>query len=309
MSDETVASSRIKIWITAVRPFAYTASLLPVLLGLALAFSSGFPIRWGLFALTLIGVLSIHTAANLLNDCFDHRRGLDVEVLPMSGAVVRGWLSERQVWVAAMVFLGVGVACGLALTYMCGWVVMAVGLVGTIIALAYTRSGFCFKYNGFGDAAIFVAFGVLPVFGAYWVQTQTFSWRPILWSVPLCCYTVAILHANNWHDIDRDREADCSTFAGILGKSGSAIYYRTLILGPYVLVIGAVALARWGVSGGWAPITATAMLLSLPLAVKLALIRPDHDTAAFDMLDGSTAQLHMAFGIMLVAGLFVGQLV
>lgn len=305
-----VLSSRIKVWTTAVRPFAYTASLLPVLLGFAIAVSSGFAIRWGLFVFALLGTVCFHTAANLLNDCFDHQRGLDTDVLPNSGAVVRGWLSARQVVLAAMILLAVGVACGLVLTYLCGWVVLALGLAGTVIVLSYTLSGFCLKYNGLGDVAIFLAFGVLPVFGTYWVQAQAFSWRPVFWSVPLACYTVAILHANNWRDIDRDRNAHCVTLAGMLGHVGSSVYYRVLVLGPYLLVIGAIALARVGVgNSAGAPVTVIVTLLSLPLALKLTRIRPGHDAAAFDMLDGRTAQLQMAFGVLLVAGFFLGHLI
>jgi 1,4-dihydroxy-2-naphthoate octaprenyltransferase len=82
--------SRLRIWITAVRPFAYTGSALPVVLGAALAWHAEFPFHQGRFLLTLLGVVCFHTAANLFNDCFDYRRGLDKTVNPASGAVVRG---------------------------------------------------------------------------------------------------------------------------------------------------------------------------------------------------------------------------
>jgi 1,4-dihydroxy-2-naphthoate octaprenyltransferase len=45
-------------------------------------------------------------------------------------------------------------------------------LVGGVIALGYTRMGFCLKYAALGDISFFFAFGVLPMFGTYWVQTQ-----------------------------------------------------------------------------------------------------------------------------------------
>lgn len=309
MNEKQDSPSGLKIWLTAVRPFAYTASVLAVLLGLAVSYGAGYPIRWGCFALTLIGVLCFHTTANLLNDCFDHRRGLDTDVLPTSGAIVRGWLTERQVFHAAMLWLTAGVACGLVLTWLIGWVVLLLGLLGTVIALGYTTACFCFKYNGLGDIAIFSAFGVLSVFGTYWVQTQTFDWWPIFWSVPLCSYTVAIVHANNWRDIDRDRDAHCVTPAVVLGARGSLLYYRVLVIGPYVLVAGAIALARVFGIGEQAPITVAAALLSLPMALRLSSLRPDRDEATFSMLDGKTAQLHTAFGALLCCGFLLGKLI
>ena len=89
MTDAQTRPGFFKTWLIAVRPFAYTASVLSVALGLALAYYRGAGIRWLPLAVTLVGVVLFHTAANLLNDCFDYKRGLDVEPTPVSGAVVR----------------------------------------------------------------------------------------------------------------------------------------------------------------------------------------------------------------------------
>ncbi len=172
----------VKKWLTAVRPFAYTASVLPVLLGLALAFYEGATINWVNFILTVFGVVSFQSATNLINDCYDYKRGLDKVVTPVSGAVVRGWLTEKQVIIAAIVFMLLGCFCGFYLVMVAGWPVLLLGVVGGVIALGYTRNGFCLKYAGFGDLSVFMALGVLPVWGSYWVQAQEFSWTPVLWS-------------------------------------------------------------------------------------------------------------------------------
>ena len=124
----------VKTWFIAVRPFAYTASVLAVLLGLALSYHMGYPFRWGLAIVTLLGVVFFHTAANLLNDCYDHKHGLDTEVNPVSGAVVRGLLTEKQVFRGAFLFLVIGIACGLYLFARAGWVVLLLG-VAAIYAL------------------------------------------------------------------------------------------------------------------------------------------------------------------------------
>ena len=112
MTEAEARPGVLKTWIIAARPFAYTASVLAVLLGLALSYYAGHPIRWGLLALTLAGVVLFHTATNLINDCFDFRRGLDTEVTPVSGAVVRGLLTPMQAFTGAAVLLLVGVGIG-----------------------------------------------------------------------------------------------------------------------------------------------------------------------------------------------------
>lgn len=306
-NDVTGDLTAWKRWRVAVRPFAYTGSVLAVVLGAAIAHYTGSPMRWGLLGLTLLGVVCFHTGANLLNDCFDHRRGLDTQVLPTSGAIVRGWLTERQVFRGAMVALGIGVACGLALTWLAGWMVLALGLIGAACAFGYTTPRFCFKYWGGGDLAVFLAFGVLSVFGSFWVQAGRFDWLPLLWSIPLAMFTVGIVHANNWRDIESDRRNGCVTVAGLLGAERSRTYYRVLVLGPFVLVALFTAAGR---IAAWAPPSPPAVLIAflvLPLAWRLALTRPREDAGTFCMLDAKTAQAHLGFGILCSIAFWIGR--
>lgn len=307
METHETTPSKSLVWLTAVRPFAYTASVLTVVLGAALARYAGYPTRWGPLVITLLGVLCFHTSANLMNDCFDHKRGLDVQVLPTSGAIVRGWLTGRQAFRAAAALLVAGVICGLVLMWHAGPVVLLIGVIGAICALGYTTPRYCFKYGGGGDLAILLAFGVLPVFGTFWVQARHFDWLPVLWSIPLSMPAVGIVHANNWRDIARDREVGCRTLAGMLGSSGSAWYYRLLVLGPHVFIALMIALRLLAKAPAAGPLAVGLALLALPLAIRLTRIHPDRDPGEFSMLDGRTAQLHMVFGLLLSLAFLMGR--
>ncbi len=306
MNDKPV--SKIKIWWVAVRPFAYTASVLPVVLGAVLAWHSGAPFLWGRFALTLAGMLCFHTAANLLNDCFDFRRGLDVQAHPASGALVRGWLTSGQLQRAAWLCILLGSVLGLILVWLVGWMVLWLGLAGTIIVLGYTRLNWCFKYNGLGDAAILAAFGLLPVLGAYWVQAGRLEWQPLLWTFPLVTHTIGILHANNWRDIASDATRDCRTLAVQLGDRASRIYYRVLTLGPFGLVLAYIVVGRVGVLPMDAPLTTLLVMLALPIALKLTLTDWRKQPEAFAMLDARSAQLQMIFGTLLILAFVADRL-
>jgi len=307
-NDTRKPVSRLETWRVAVRPFAYSGSAMPVILGTAVAYYAGFPPRGLGFVLTLVGVLCFHTAANLLNDCFDYRRGLDTEVNPGSGAIVRGWLTPGQVYRAALLFLAAGVLCGLVLVRMAGWTVFALGALGTVLVVGYTRAGLCFKYAGLGDFAIFMAFGVLPVFGAFWVQARTFAWPPVLWSLPLVSYTVGILHANNWRDLRSDRPRGCRTVAGALGERGSAVYYGVLMLGPFALVGAYVLIGLARPSLVAAPLPVLGAFLALPAAVRLTRARRAKHPQLFAMLDARTAQVDLLFGALLSAAFVLARL-
>lgn len=295
------------MWFVAVRPWAYTASVTPVLLGLSLARYDGYPVRWGLFGLTLVGVLCFHTAANLLNDHFDYLRGVDREAGPGSGAVVRGWITPRQARRAALLFLLLGIGCGAALTCSAGPVVLLLGVAGTAISLGYTGPRLCLKYAGLGDLAILLAFGVLPVFGTYWVQARRFDWLPIAWSLPPAMLTVGILHANNWRDLRNDAATDCRTLAGVLGERGSAAYHSILTFGPWLL---ACLYFLAGTVPGllpYSPPALFAVFVVLPAAVRLRMTRRESDGAVSAVLDSRTARLQFLFAATLAAAFFFSR--
>ena len=81
-----------------------------------------------------------------------------------------------------------------------------------------------------------------------------------------------------------------------------------LILCPYLFVIAAILLAWAARLHNLVPLSVALALLSLPLALRLVRIGPEHGSEIFSLLDGKTAQVHTAFGILLVAGFLLGKL-
>ena len=64
-----------------LRPFAYTASIIPVAAGGALAWVDG---RFDLvaFILALIGGVALHSGTNVINEIYDVRKGIDTITSP-----------------------------------------------------------------------------------------------------------------------------------------------------------------------------------------------------------------------------------
>ncbi len=100
--------SQLKIWLQAVRVFSFTASIIPILAGSALALvDRGF--SWWLFLVMLAASVACHAGANLANDYFDHTKGIDTnESLGPSKVIQTGLLTPAQVK------RGMGVAFALA---------------------------------------------------------------------------------------------------------------------------------------------------------------------------------------------------
>ncbi len=284
-----------KVYWQATRWFAFTVTILPVLLGALLATS----ISWPLLGLTLLGALLLHAGVNVLSDYFDYRRGADTwRVLGSSRVLVDRLMGPRQHFLWGLSLFGLGWLVGLWLFYLRGAPVLWLGLAGGALGFFYTAPPLGLKYRAFGDVAVFLAFGPLMTMGAHYVQTQQISWITIWLAIPLGLLTVGILHGNNFRDIREDVSAGYRTVAALLGSRGSGVYYLLLVAGAYLLT-------ALYVGYGWLPVWSLLVFLTLPIAwrnIRVAL-RPSR--VAFTFLDLLTAQLHLLFGSVLIFGIVV----
>jgi 1,4-dihydroxy-2-naphthoate octaprenyltransferase len=284
---------------------------MPVVFGTALAVViGGASFSPLLFFWAIATMVVLHSAANMLSDVFDFRHGLDRDVTPVSGAVVRGWLTASQVFRGAAVLFALGAISGLLIAFRTGRSLFIVGGIGLAVGIGYTL----LKARALGDLAVFLDFGLLGGAGAWIVQTGSFSWLPVLWTVPMAMLVIAILHAHNWRDSVSDGERRVRTVAGLLGDRGSLAYYGFLIFGPFLIDLGFIAIPR--VTGGACrpmPLTFLLILLALPNALKLwgravrrAAPRRPMD---FVILDGATASHNLVFGLLSTAAVVLERFV
>ena len=101
--------NRILLWITAARPQFFTAAIIPIALGAAIArHDTGF-FEWGTFWLTLIGGIFVHGGLNFTNDYYDFKTGNDTTnktPTPFSGGsrfLREGTLKPGQVQAAGLI--------------------------------------------------------------------------------------------------------------------------------------------------------------------------------------------------------------
>jgi len=301
-TDQSPPSFFIR-WRVATRPFALPASTMSVIFGTVLAVTIGnAEFDFIFFLAAFFGMAFLHTGSNLMNDVFDFKKGIDKQVNPVSGAVVRGWISPGAALKGGLLFLGVGTLIGLYLVSQVGLPIFWIGLVGVLIGVLYTWGPLPLKFNALGDLAVFLNFGILGSLGAWTVQTGSLSWTPVIWAVPMSLLVVGILHANNWRDITADTGGGIQTVASVLGDSKSEAYYRFLLLFPFAFVL-LVILLSWVT--GWQhrmPLTFLIIFLILPKAFKLIkkgkLRSNPEQPQDFIALDGETAQFNLLFGIL-----------
>jgi len=294
---------RLDAWWEIVRPFSFTASVLPVTAGAALAFEQG-RMNWWLFLAALVAGVALHVGTNVVNEIYDVRLGVDSITSPRaSKAILKGRVSEREAFAVAFSAFGLAIALGILLTLVRGLPIVGLGLLGLLGGYFYTAPPFQYKYRALGLPLVFLLMGPLMVAGSYYAITGGFDQRLLAISIPVGLLVTAILHGNEWRDITEDTRFGFTTLSAAVGRARAHWIYVMLVLGAYVAV-------GLGVMIGAVPRPALLTLLSLPLVawvLRSAELGAAGNLRAIAKIDLMTARLHSAFGALLVVGLLAAS--
>ncbi len=278
--------SPVVLW-RATRAYSLPASVVPVVLGTALAARGHAGLGAGrfyafTFLFVLLGAILAHFGANVLNDYFDFVKGVDTRPEHGSGVLTRHQMTPAQALTFGLCLMGGAALCGLTLLRAHAAVVAPLALVGVGCAVLYPAY---LKKYALGDLLIMIAFGLGLTLGAYGIQAGGMSSRQWLlvsfYSIPVCLLVDAILHANNLRDASDDRTARVRTLATLLPPRAGLLLQAVLLFGPLAFVLlclGTRLLPLW--SAG--------TLLSIPFLVRA--FRSGSVEA--------TAQTHLVFGLL-----------
>ena len=290
---------RLQAWFEIVRPFSWTASLVPVALGAALAWrDDGFDA--GLFALVVVAAVALQAGTNVINEVFDVRNEVDTVDSPRASKVlVQGRLTASEAYRAALLLLGIAVAIGGYLIALRGPAMLAIGLAGLVGGYGYTAPPLQYKYRALGVPLVFVLMGPLMAFGAYYAISGDVTTDAWLIAIPAGFMVAAILHANDVRDVEDDRRAGFRTLSTMLGQQRGAIFYISLVLGGYASV---VVLAATGIFSWWALLTLVtlpAAIVAIQAMVSGTGLAAGSSPAGMAKIDLMTAQTHVTFGLLL----------
>jgi 1,4-dihydroxy-2-naphthoate polyprenyltransferase len=286
------------------RPFAYTASVIPVAAGGALAWVDG-RFNLPLFVAALAGGVLLHTGTNIINEIYDVRHGIDAITSPRaSHAIVKGRISEAAAYRVGIAAFVLAAIVGIGLIAARGWPIALLGLIGLVGGYFYTAPPFQYKFRAMGVPLVFLQMGPLMTLGGYYATSGTWSPVALVLSIPIGLLVAAILHGNEWRDISEDTRAGIATLSSEIGRTWAHYSYLALTLGAYIALGLSVAF------GALPPATLVA-ILSLPLLVvvlRSAELGATGQARAIAMIDLETARLHETFGALLIVGLLLSVL-
>lgn len=228
---------KFKYWIQAARPKTLLVSMAPVMMSVAFA-SIYIKISWLPVMLCLFFAVLAQILSNFVNDYADGVNGIDKDRIGPLRMVASGLISPERmrkgiVFIVVLTFL-----VGCPLIYWGGWILLPVGIVILLVALAYSTGPFPLSRHAFGDLAVIIFYGVIPVALTFFIQTGIINLNIVLAGLAIGFVSDNLLIVNNMRDADNDLKSGKKTTVGIFGKR-----FMTLVYHANPLI--AVALGFW----------------------------------------------------------------
>ena len=285
-------------WLLIVKFWTFPISMVPITVGAVFSKAGFSPM---LYLLMVLGIVSVNFAANMLNDIFDFRHGVDkpsdVAVMRRVHPLIAGTATEHQLLAASAILILIAAACGAYITSLRGLPVAAACIIGILAAVLYTAGRKNIKSAGLGELLVFIIYGPLMTAMSYFVESGHFSYAVLAVSVPVGLAISMILLANNIRDVKADSEAGLSTLAVRIGLKRAKSVFSLMAAAVYASIIIYSA-------AGLIPLYSLVTLASIPYA--FGMIR--NITSNRDTPHNSAelvSRFAVLFGIFLAAGVLL----
>lgn len=290
----------MKTWFIATRPWSLVMTFVSTCFAGILAYASeSFSLP--LFLLVMVGLLIAHIAANMANDWYDVKHGVD-ENAPTAQyrphPLLFGDVNKGTYKIVVFSLYIIGFIIGLYFTWLRGLPIMVFIALGALFGIFYTADPVLLKHRSVGEISVFLAFGPLMVGGAYYALTGIFSWRPMIASTPIGLLVALVLLANNIRDKDFDATVGISTITTKKDVNQGVLYYKVLLASTYIVTI---ALIINGILALFSLIT----FLTIIEAMKIMKTFEQDIPLNSDQI---TAQLSLHYGVLLALGELINVL-
>ncbi|WP_286760699.1 1,4-dihydroxy-2-naphthoate octaprenyltransferase [Salegentibacter sp. UBA1130] len=236
---------KINSWISAARLRTLPLSVSGIIVGTTIAVSEGvFSIT--IFSLALATTLGLQVLSNFANDYGDGVKGTDNEdrVGPQR-AIQSGLISQKEMFqgiviTAIVTFLFAVLLIYAAfgkenLGYALFFFLLGVGAIAA--AIKYTVGKSAYGYRGLGDVFVFIFFGLVAVYGSYFLYAHQWNWLVLLPSFSIGFLSMGVLNLNNMRDRISDEKAGKNTLVVKLGAKNAKNYHYALILGAILCLV------------------------------------------------------------------------
>lgn len=247
--------NKISFWLKNARPISLPQSLLPALTAVALSYG-GAEFNWIAAIASVIGVVFLHFALNLLDDWFDYKVGSAEARTKVANEGFRGRMikypyltsgeaTHSQLLKAVMAFLLVAASMGGVVIAIRGWEILWWVAAGLIIGVSYSGGPLKLGFRGLGELVIFLMFGPLLVTGVYYAITGAMDWKMGCLSVAIGLLVTNIVYSHSVLDSVPDAKMGKKTMAHLMGSAKGQIAFSAFLnTAPYLIVVAGVVMRQ-----------------------------------------------------------------
>ena len=306
-------ATKLFSWMVIMRLPFLTATIVPILLGAAVASHLGYEIDWIYFSMTMLGGFLLHIGTNTSNDYFDHTSGTDEAnynyMVPFSGgsrSIQMGLISAKGMLNVSIISFALSALVGIPLIMKAGINILYLGIIGFLSGLFYTAPPFRFaSRRGMGELLIGLNFGPLMVAGSFLVQTSgdlTHILDAALSGIPIGFLVAAIVFVNQFPDHDGDKKTGKNNLVVVFGLEKARIGYVFLIAGAFISII-ALALAR---PDTFPILSLISLITSFYSIYTIKTLYKYYDNRLLQPANAGTIGLHFLTGLFFCAGIWLG---
>ena len=302
--------TKIFTWVVIMRLPFLSATIMPILVGAAVAKFMGYTVEWSWLGLTLLGGSFLHIGTNTSNDYFDHMSGTDELNYNYSNkglnggsrGIQMGLISPKGILTVAITTFALSAIVGIPLIHRAGISVLWLGFIGFLSGLFYTAPPFRFSSRkGMGELLIGLNFGPLMVAGSTLVQTGELLPQAFLAGIPLGFLIAAVVYVNEFPDHDSDKATGKNTLIVVFGPEKARVGYVSLVVGAFLSIVLLV------LNGTFPNLVLIALLASYFGVTSIQTLYKYYNNRLLEPANWGTIIMHSATGILLFIGLWLGS--
>ena len=302
--------TRIFTWVVIMRLPFLSATIMPILVGAAVAKFMGFSVDWSWLGLTILGGSLLHIGTNTSNDYFDHLSGTDNINYNYSNkglnggsrGIQMGLITPTGVRNLTIIVFALSVLVGIPLIQKAGMQVIWLGLIGYLSGLFYTAPPFKFSSRkGLGELLIGLNFGPLMVAGSTLIQTGKLLPEAFLAGIPLGFLIAAVVYINEFPDHDSDKVTGKNTLIVVFGPEKARVGYVALVSGAFLSIVLLV------LNGTFPSLILITLLASYFGITSIQTLYKYYNDRLLEPANWGTIIMHSVTGLLLFAGLWLGN--
>lgn len=236
---------KFQSWISAARLRTLPLSVSGIIVGTSIAVKQGV-FNISIFSLALATTLGLQILSNFANDYGDGIKGTDNEdrVGPQR-AIQSGLITHKEMLFGIILTAVITLLLAVLLIYAAfgkenlvhTLLFLLLGIGAIAAAIKYTVGKSAYGYRGLGDLFVFIFFGLVAVYGSYFLYAHQWDWVILLPAISIGLLSIGVLNLNNMRDQIPDKKAGKNTLVVKLGAKKAKNYHYALILGAILCLV------------------------------------------------------------------------